>query len=104
MMNFLDKKDKTSHIAIDSSMATKNNFGGCAKVSEWSYIEVWTVVNEKHQTPDLSLIVQGIINQGSWVSGNAIAFILTGTGVRTAESYNGERVAAPTLHIKYVNP
>ena len=74
------------------------------RMVEWSNIDAWTVVNEKHQTPDLSLIVQDVINRGGWVSGNAIAFILTGTGVRTAESYNGERTAAPTLHIEYITP
>jgi len=71
---------------------------------EWNNIEPWDIVNAKHQTPDISLVVQDIINRGGWVSGNAIAFIITGTGVRTAESYEGERTAAATIHIEYVYP
>ncbi len=40
------------------------------------------------RTPDLKNIIQTIINQGGWNSGNAIAFILNGSGVRNARSFN----------------
>ncbi|MCP4000421.1 MAG: fibronectin type III domain-containing protein, partial [Gammaproteobacteria bacterium] len=67
----------------------------------WDNISAWETVNEKHQTPDLSRVVQDVINRGGWISGNAMVFIINGTGVRTAESLNGERQAAPTLYIEY---
>ena len=50
-------------------------------------------------TPDLSFIIQEIVNQTGWVSGNAVVVIITGTGTRTAESFNG--TAPPILHIEY---
>lgn len=40
------------------------------------------------RTPDLKTIVQEIVNQGSWSNGNAISFILNGSGVRNARSFN----------------
>ena len=55
------------------------------------------------QTPDLSAIIQEIINQGGWNSGNAMAFVITGSGERVAESYNGVPSAAPLLHIEYLD-
>ncbi len=51
------------------------------------------------QTPDLSFIIQEIINRPGWATGNALVIIITGTGTRTAESFNG--TAPPILHIEY---
>lgn len=59
-------------------------------------------VNEKLTTPDLSTVVQEIIDQSGWnSSGNSMVFILTGSGRRTVESHNGESGAAPLLRINY---
>jgi len=75
-----------------------------AKV-KWS-IPAWTEKNAKFQTPDISSILQEIVNQEGWESGNAIILILRddkddpSTGLREAESYDGEADAAPVLHIK----
>jgi len=51
------------------------------------------------QTPDLTGVLQELVNRAGWGSGNAMVFIITGTGVRTAESFNG--TFAPVLHITY---
>lgn len=50
-------------------------------------------------TPDLSVIVQEIVNQGDWVAENSIVFITSGSGKRVAESFNG--TAAPVLHVSF---
>jgi hypothetical protein len=60
----------------------------------------WTVVGARgvdQRTPDLASVVQEIVNRSGWVSGNDLALIITGTGVRTAEAFqNGPAV----LHIE----
>ena len=56
------------------------------------------------RTPDLSEVVQEIIDRTDWSRGNALAIIITGTGERTAESYNGKSSAAPQLHVEYISP
>lgn len=54
------------------------------------------------RTPDLKNIVQTIINQNNWNAGNAMAFILTGTGVRNARSFNtSSGTLAPEITIFY---
>lgn len=53
------------------------------------------------QTPDLTTIVQEIVNQGSWITGSSMVFLVTGTGERSAESYNGAPNAAAMLHIEF---
>ncbi len=56
------------------------------------------------RTPDIKSIVQEIVNRSSWRSNNAMAFIISGSGERTAESYNGSSSRAPLLYVKYKNP
>jgi PilY1 beta-propeller domain len=52
-------------------------------------------------TPDLSSIVQEIVNRDGWQDDNSMAFIVTGTGRRTASSYEGNSGSAPLLHVEY---
>jgi PilC-like protein with beta-propeller domain len=52
-------------------------------------------------TPDLSTIVQEIVDRTGWASGNAMAFILTGSGERVSYSYDGGAGVAPMLHVAY---
>ncbi len=53
------------------------------------------------QTPDLATLVQEIVNRTGWNAGNAMAFIITGTGERVAESYDGTPSTAPLLQLTY---
>jgi hypothetical protein len=64
----------------------------------------WTSVGEAgadQRTPDLSPVIQEIVDRPGWASGNAMVIIVTGTGERTAESYNGSSSGAPLLHIEF---
>lgn len=61
-------------------------------------------VNSKMTTPDLTSLVQEVVDRGGWESGNALAFIIeraSGTGRRTMESNDGEPSNAPQLTVKY---
>jgi hypothetical protein len=62
--------------------------------SDWS-------ANGVYQSYDIKSIVQEIVNRTGWASGNNMAFIITGTGTRTAESYEGNSGSAPILHVDY---
>ena len=48
---------------------------------------------------DIKSIIQEIVNRAGWQSGNSLAIIISGTGERVAEAYDGS--AAPQLHIEY---
>ena len=64
----------------------------------------WTTVGESgaaQRTPDLAAVVQEIVSRAGWVSGNALAMIVSGTGRRTAESFNGDSAGAPLLHVEF---
>jgi hypothetical protein len=79
----------------------------------WNDIPEWTVVGAAgadQRTPDLKSIIQEIVNQGGWVSGNALSLLIApdpitdNTGERTGGSFETDVAGSgpPTLTIDYV--
>ena len=65
----------------------------------------WTVVGEagvNEQTPDLSAVIQEIVNRAGWASGNSLVLAVNGTGHRTAEAYDGDAAGDALLYVEYV--
>lgn len=73
----------------------------------WKDIPSWTTTHQAgpdQRTPNLAVVVQEIVDMNGWSKGNAISFILSGTGTRTAESFEGAGSnldQVPTLYVKY---
>jgi hypothetical protein len=64
----------------------------------------WTTIGEDgydQRTPDIAPVIQEIVDRPGWTSGNSLVIIITGDGLRTAESYNGSQDGAPLLHVEY---
>ncbi len=64
----------------------------------------WDLVGEAgaaQRTADLSPVIEEVVSRSGWVSGNAISLLVTGTGKRVAESWNGDAAAAPLLHVEF---
>lgn len=61
----------------------------------------WENVGDTAQSPDLRTIVQEIVDRGDWSSGNDMAFIISGSGKRVADSHDGSSSKAPLLHVEY---
>jgi hypothetical protein len=68
---------------------------------EWENVPPWSQAGAKYRSPDLSPIIQEILNRPGWGPGNALALILTGSGKREAVSYDGDPDLAPRLRIEY---
>lgn len=64
----------------------------------------WTT-DTVYSTPDISALVQDVVNRGGWCGGNAMLFNIEKTGVvaekRTAHSFEGDTSKAPVLHVTY---
>ena len=76
---------------------------------DWNNIPSWTSGDQgtDQQTPDLSTIVQELVDLGNYENGNAIAFILSTTVAnsrRVAVPYDTDPVNAPTLTIEWDVP
>lgn len=79
-----------------------------ANTVDWNIAAgTWGTVGEagsNQRTPNLAALVSELIAKPDWNAGNAMAFIITGTGTKTAESYDGDAAAAPALVIDYIAP
>jgi PKD repeat protein len=65
----------------------------------------WTVLQERgvgQRTSSLTHVLHEVIARPGWAAGNAVAIVLTGTGARTAEAFDG--TAAPVLHVEFTPP
>lgn len=58
--------------------------------------------NSEYDTPDLTAMVQGLVNRSGWAPGNAMGFVLSNfVGKRGAYTYRGKPSGAPQLIIEY---
>ncbi|MCL4201918.1 MAG: PQQ-binding-like beta-propeller repeat protein [Pirellulaceae bacterium] len=53
-----------------------------------------------HRTPDLSRVIQEIVDRPGWKSGNALALIIRGSGKRVATAADNETKGYPSLLIE----
>ncbi|GAB6041023.1 PilC/PilY family type IV pilus protein [Endothiovibrio diazotrophicus] len=88
---------------------TANDIGartGTGATVSWNNVEEWTAGNS-YQSPDLSTIVQEIVNRSTWCGGNAMAFTVSGLdnlNRRIAHSFDGAPELAPILRVTYDQP
>ena len=68
-------------------------------VPAWSSIGA---AGAAEQSPDISTIIQEIVDTDGYVPGNALVLIVTGSGDRTAETFEGSPTQAPELCIEYL--
>ena len=64
-------------------------------------IPAWNTIGKVKQSPDISSILQKIVDRSGWRANNSMVFVIQGSGKRTAESYEGKSSAAPLLHVEY---
>ncbi len=72
----------------------------------WQSDKKWVVLKESgklQRTPDLSLMLQELVDNPKWQLGNAVSFLIKGTGTRTAEPFESGPDAAPKLVVEYTN-
>ncbi len=53
------------------------------------------------RTPGLSPLIGEIVARPGWQSSNGLAVIISGSGKRVADSYDGSAAGAPLLHVEY---
>lgn len=89
--------------------SANNNISSRAKTTasvSWTPVS-WNAIHEggpDQRTPNLASVIQETVNRSGWTSGNAMAFIITGSGKRVAKSYERDVNGAPYLHVEYTLP
>ena len=92
-----------------SFATTVNNISGRTKSASsvaWQNILAWQLINEssdKQKTPNISTLVQEIVNLSDWQSGNSMSFLVEGSGRRVVYSFEGSSSKAPLLYVEWEN-
>ncbi|OEK08446.1 hypothetical protein A8C32_03075 [Flavivirga aquatica] len=84
----------TNNVSSRATTSTSVNW----TPSAWNNVEA---AGTSQRTPNIKSILQEIINRSGWNLGNDMTLIITGTGRRTAESYDGVPTSSPLIHIEY---
>lgn len=67
----------------------------------WSNIDRW-YKNSTYQSPDITAVVQQVVDRGDWASGNSMMMIVSSfTGNRGAYTYSGKPSGAAQLVIEF---
>jgi hypothetical protein len=96
------------HDVDDSGIfvSAKNNISSRPRTSAsvaWSP-PAWNTVMQagpNQLTPNFASVVQEIVSRPDWTSGNSMSVIVTGSGKRVADSFDGEPSGAPLLRIEF---
>jgi len=98
-----------------SAFSDYSDYSGRPRTSaevNWDDIPAWTQNNE-YDSPDISAIIQEIIDREGWASGNALVIFWddhddrsthSDQTNRAGQSYDGSSGQAPELHIEYTEP
>ncbi|HYW80431.1 MAG TPA: Ig-like domain-containing protein, partial [Thermoguttaceae bacterium] len=95
---------------IDNAEAfTRTNDGLSSRTMTDEYV-VWSppewdtigMAGQGQRTPSLMTVVQEVVDRTGWSMGNAMVLLISGTGDRVAESYDGDTSGAPLLHVEYM--
>ncbi|MDA0822196.1 MAG: PilC/PilY family type IV pilus protein [Proteobacteria bacterium] len=86
----------------DPFSTTLNNISNTSARPRTSASVTWSppafaAIGQTAEITGLEVIVQEIVNQAGWNAGNSLAFLISGTGKRVADSYNGNPATAPRL-------
>jgi len=66
----------------------------------WSNVPTWNI-GVAYQAPNLSAIIQEIVDRTGWASGNSLVIIVSGSGDRDAKTYENSSTQAALLHVDY---
>jgi hypothetical protein len=68
---------------------------------DWA-VPLWPAAGAPAATPDLSPLVQEIVDRPDWAAGNAVALFASGLGKRSVVAFGARGAAPPRLDVDYV--
>jgi hypothetical protein len=89
--------------AFTSSAFNISNRALTASAATWTP-DMWPAASGSgpaQKSVDLSALVQEVVSKAGWSPDNALAFVVSGDGVRNSVSFDGSPGAAPLLHVEY---
>lgn len=102
--NLLFQGENVGHAAPYTPSIANNIYDRATTIASVPWVPYdWTVEDDAgilQQSPDLTSIVQEIVNRPDWVTGNAMSFIISGTGTRVIRSFDNDPGQAAKITIE----
>jgi plastocyanin len=99
-------ENDTSPVSFEFLPFNVSNRAMLADSVVWRNLPAWNKAGDAgpaQRSPNLARLVQQMVDRPGWQAGQAMAFVLTGTGTRVADSYDGDPMAAPQLVVEYLD-
>ncbi len=103
--------DITAENADDSAEFTTATGNLSTRAGTWNRVPwspaAWPTVGEAtaaQRTPNLAGIVQQVVSRPGWAAGNALTFLIRGTGRRTADAFDKSGGTPAKLTVTYTTP
>lgn len=93
--------------AADNAPAFANVANNISSRMKTSASSLWTPgawVEGEDYSVGVTSSIQEIVNRTGWKSGNSLALVISGSGLRRAMSFDGDPTAAPQLTVTYEIP
>ena len=103
VVNVTIKSDSATNPATFSTASDWNARVRSSASVAWNSIPSWTSGTD-YDSPDISTVIQGIVNRTGWASGNALVLFIenaSSTNFRQFESWDGSSTLAPLLTVVY---
>jgi hypothetical protein len=71
-----------------------------AASTAWN-VPAWSAIHWSHTSPDLADVVQEVVDRAGWSPNHSMVFVISGTGERTAEAFEGGAGWPATLHVEH---
>jgi len=91
--------NSVAFVTTEKTLLLRDKF---ATEASWKKLLLWTSGNVE-QSPDISQVIQKVVDRPLWKSGNALSLFITGEGDRDAHSYDSDPLRAPLLYIEYTS-
>lgn len=91
------------HNDSPSFTTTDNNISSRIKTTasvDWNNVPAWAD-GSRYQTPDITNVIQEIVNRSGWCGNNSLSILIEGSGLRNVKSFEASTTAAPKLSIAY---
>ncbi|MBI1184551.1 choice-of-anchor A family protein [bacterium] len=93
---------------VDNASSFSSSYNNLSNRSTTSNSVSWNVptwyTNYYYYTPDISSVVEEVVNRSGWSSGNSLAILISGSGYRSAYSHDYYPAKAPELIVEYELP
>ena len=99
----IEGEDTDNALPFESTKANISSRPRTGAFASWTP-NPWLNVGEAgpdQRTPNIASVIQEIVDRPAWTGGNALVIIITGSGTRTAEAYDGVSAGAPLLHVEF---